>query len=88
MNTETKPHPVRRAASAVGGVAALARALNLAPPTVSQWISGDRPIPTDRCIEVEKITKGAVTCEEMRPDLAAHWAYIRGTAKRPLEAAA
>lgn len=32
-------------------------------------------------IDIERETLGAVTCEELRPDLAAQWAYLRGTKK-------
>ncbi|SMF93962.1 hypothetical protein SAMN02949497_1258 [Methylomagnum ishizawai] len=31
---------------------------------------------------IERQSGGAVTVEELRPDLIEHWAYIRGTAKR------
>lgn len=34
-------------------------------------------------INIERESGGAVTVEELRPDLAPQWAYIRGTAKRP-----
>lgn len=33
-------------------------------------------------INIERESGGAVTVEELRPDLAPQWAYIRGTAKR------
>lgn len=35
------------------------------------------------CIAIERESAGAVTCEELRPDV--DWAYLRGTAK-PLPA--
>jgi DNA-binding transcriptional regulator YdaS (Cro superfamily) len=35
-------------------------------------------------ISIEKASGGAVTCEELRPDV--DWAYLRGTAKQPTEA--
>ncbi|HHH1259005.1 TPA: transcriptional regulator [Yersinia enterocolitica] len=60
-----------------GGQASIARRLGVSPPTVNQWISGARPIPAERCLEIEKITEGTVTCEELRPDV--DWAYLRGT---------
>ena len=34
-----------------------------------------RPIPAERCPEIEKATGGAVRCEELRPDV--DWAYLR-----------
>jgi DNA-binding transcriptional regulator YdaS (Cro superfamily) len=36
-------------------------------------------VPAERCPQIERATDGAVTCEELRPDLAEHWAYLRGT---------
>lgn len=44
---------------------------------ISQWASGARQIPAERCPEIEKATNGAVTCEELRPDV--DWSYLRGT---------
>jgi len=42
---------------------------------VSQWSNKVRPIPDDRCPAIEQATAGAVSCEEMRPDL--HWRRIK-----------
>lgn len=47
---------------------------------ISQWASGVRQIPAERCPEIEKATKGMVTCEELRPDV--NWSYLRGTLPR------
>ena len=74
MNTNT--NAIRRAVEAVGGQAALARALDVKPPTVNQWVSGQRPVPTERCPEIEAAT--GVRCEELRPDV--NWAVLRGPA--------
>lgn len=53
-------------------------ALELGAPQslISQWFNGRRQIPAKRCPAIEKATGGAVTCEEMRPDV--DWAYLRG----------
>jgi len=70
-----------------GRSAALAAALKVPPESVSNWKSGARPIPLDRCVAIEKETQGEVTVEEMRPDVAWHriddagWPAGRG---RPL----
>ena len=58
-----------------GAAKALAAVLQIPEPTVSQWKNGKRRVPADRCIAVEKATGGAVSCEELRPDL--DWAYLR-----------
>lgn len=65
------------ACATFGGQAALARVLGVKPPTVNQWIKDDRPVPAERCIEIERATHGAVRCEELRPDV--DWAYLRAT---------
>lgn len=69
--------PITRACRIVGGASQLARSLRVSPPSVSQWISGRRQVPAERCPAIERATGGAVTCEELRPDV--DWAYLRGT---------
>ena len=48
-----------------GGVAALARAINVTPQAISQW---DR-VPAERALAVETATAGKVSRHELRPDL-------------------
>lgn len=60
-----------------GRAAALGRALDVAPVLISQWANNSRPTPAERCPAIEKATDGAVTCEELRPDV--DWAYLRGS---------
>lgn len=60
----------------------LARKINVAQAFVSHWRHGLRRVPAERCPDVERATGGLVTCEELRPDLAEQWAYLRGTARR------
>jgi len=81
MNYSIEKTPIREAGRAVGGLSALARLLGVAPPTVSQWASGVRPIPAERCPAIERATGGAVMCEELRPDV--DWQFIRGTPTKP-----
>lgn len=77
--------PILVACSIAGSQAALSRAIGVSPPTISQWISGARPVPAERCPEIERATSGAVRCEDLRPDV--DWAYLRGTDYQPKEAA-
>ena len=72
-----KLSPIERACYLAGGQARLARVLGVMAPTVNQWIKGIRPIPLDRCVDIEKATNQMVTCEELYPDL--DWAYLRGS---------
>lgn len=70
-----------------GRASALAVALGVTPVTVHQWAKG-KPVPAERCPAIERVTCGAVTCEELRPDLAESWAYLRGTAAMKEDSAA
>ena len=54
-----------RAVIEAGGVAALARAINVTPQAVSQW---DK-VPAERVLAVEKATAGKVSRHDLRPDL-------------------
>ncbi|HYN27870.1 MAG TPA: YdaS family helix-turn-helix protein [Burkholderiales bacterium] len=54
----------------------LARELEIDPELVSQWTTGVRDVPLDRCVAIEQATEGAVSCEELRPDKAAYFAYL------------
>lgn len=68
-------NPINTAIRYVGGISALARALGVTPPTVHQWLKGQRPIPAERCPAIERLTNRAVSCESLRPDV--DWAYLR-----------
>ena len=75
MNTQS----ISNACAAVGGQSAMAGLLKVTPATVNQWVSGKRPVPAERCPAIERETQGAVTCEDLRPDV--DWQYLRGTEK-------
>ena len=52
-------------------MAALARALNCNADQIRQWrnaTEGRRPSPA-RCVQMEQVSKGLMTCEHLRPDL-------------------
>lgn len=76
VSTESPRHDaLQRVCDALGGASELARRLDVKPPTVSQWLRKVRPIPADRCPDIEQMVSGAVLCEELRPDV--NWAYLR-----------
>lgn len=60
-----------------GSAVALANELKIPASLLSQWRTGRRTTPAERCPSIEKATNGAVTCEELRPDV--DWAVVRGT---------
>ncbi|WP_081262281.1 transcriptional regulator [Ralstonia solanacearum] len=51
-----------------GAVLALAKAIGANAPDVSSWSSGRRSAPIIHCVAIERITDGAVTRKELRPD--------------------
>lgn len=55
----------------------LAKALGVQPPSISDWITGKKQVPAERCPSIEQFTDRQVTCEEMRPDV--DWAYLRNS---------
>ena len=63
-----------------GKAADLARSIGVSAVLVSQWKTLIRPIPAERCPEIEKATGGAVRCEELRPDV--DWAYLRKSSSK------
>ena len=56
---------LERAITEAGGVAALARAINVTSQAISQW----ERVPAERAIAVEQATGGKVTRHQLRPDL-------------------
>lgn len=62
----------------------MAAALGVAASFVFQWRSGERPVPIDKVLEIERITKKKVTGESLRPDL--NWAYWRAANRKKAKA--
>ncbi|MGV7210473.1 transcriptional regulator [Oxalobacteraceae bacterium A2-2] len=50
-----------------GAQRALAEQLEITPVLISQWANGVRPIPPERCVEIELATGRQVTRIDMRP---------------------
>jgi len=46
----------------------LATKLAITPVLINQWANAKRPIPPERCVEIERATSGEVTRPELRPD--------------------
>jgi len=66
--------PLERAIAAAGGITKLASALGLkSHAVIHQWRLNR--VPAERCPDIEKLTAGAVRCEELRPDVA--WEVLR-----------
>lgn len=73
---------INKAIELCGGPSRIAATIGVTPQAVCFWRDGKRKLPAERCPDIEIATGGAVTCEELRPDLAAQWAYLRGTTEQ------
>lgn len=55
-----------------GRAVRLAEAIGIASPSnptlIYQWASGVRPVPIERCLDIERVTDGAVRRRDLRPD--------------------
>ena len=69
--------PLELSISIVGSQSKLARAIGCKGQLVNNWLRRGR-VPADACPAIERATKGAVRCEDLRPDV--DWGYLRGTA--------
>lgn len=58
-----------------GRLTELAKALDVVPSLVSMWATGNRKVPMEWCLEIEHLTAGQVTAEELRPDV--KWTRFR-----------
>lgn len=58
----------------LGSQKALADAIGVSPKTVWAWVNR-KAVPAEHCPEIEKATKGAVRCEDLRPDV--NWSIVR-----------
>ncbi len=59
---------IERAVDAAGSQSALARELGVTHQAVQQWVADGKP-PVRRAIDIEIAVNGAVTREELRPDI-------------------
>jgi DNA-binding transcriptional regulator YdaS (Cro superfamily) len=79
---------------AFGGVASrMAKHFGVSDQTVSWWRKGERDgkpvkLPSDLCPACERLTARKVRCEELRPDMAEDWAFLRMQAGESEEKAA
>ncbi|MDO9235982.1 MAG: Cro/CI family transcriptional regulator [Aquabacterium sp.] len=46
----------------------LANAVGVSPPVVSDWCTGKKAVPLERCVAIERATNGEVTRQDLRPD--------------------
>ena len=71
--------PIRSACDWFGGVTGFAKAINIAPSAVTNWATGKKPVPIIRCVQIEEVTGGMVTRQQLRPeDWHLIWPELRG----------
>ena len=51
-----------------GASSLLGRKIGVSPVLISQWANGDRPVPIERCVAIERATEGVVARCDLRPD--------------------
>jgi DNA-binding transcriptional regulator YdaS (Cro superfamily) len=73
MPSTSQVDALERAAGIIGSQSAMSRALNITKAAISQWKDGR--VPAEHCPEIERLTNGAVRCEELRPDIP--WGVLR-----------
>lgn len=64
-----------KAIKLLGGKSAVASRFGVTPWAVSKW---SRRVPAERCPDIERMTHGAVRCEDLRPDV--DWSVLRNPA--------
>lgn len=72
---DQEEHPLDTAAKIVGSHVALAAALGVSKGALPQWKMPGRRVPAEYCPTIERLTKGGVRCEALRPDIA--WDVLR-----------
>ncbi len=77
-------HPIQTAADLAGGLGALARALGVSYQATKFWLDDARTIEPARCVQIERITEGAVRRWDLRPhDWGAIWLELIGAEGAP-----
>lgn len=71
---DTHIPPLDRAIAHLGSQRALADALHIRSPSISEWRAklqegNPKAVPADRCLPIERATGGAVTRYDLRPDI-------------------
>lgn len=60
--------PLDKACESLGSQDRLAAALGIKSPSISDWRKRKR-VPAERCLAIEVLTLGAVTRQDLRPDV-------------------
>jgi DNA-binding transcriptional regulator YdaS (Cro superfamily) len=66
---------IQQAIEIIGSQTKLAALLGVSKAAVNQWKLPGRKVPVIHCSVIERETKGAVRCEDLRPDI--NWSFMR-----------
>ena len=77
MNTEA----IRSACDIIGSQARVAAMLGVTPGAVNQWCTGRRDVPLSKAIQLEGVTNGAVTVEQLKPEI--RFTHVRNGSEKP-----
>jgi DNA-binding transcriptional regulator YdaS (Cro superfamily) len=66
---------IKKAVDLLGGAPTTATKLGVSYQLVYFWLRGERKFPVEKCPVVERLTDGAVRCEDLRPDV--EWSVVR-----------
>lgn len=68
-DAKAKITPLHRAIYLMGGAGNLAKAIGVAPATVSHWVNKRNGVPSNfnYCVRIEEATQGKVKAEELAP---------------------
>jgi DNA-binding transcriptional regulator YdaS (Cro superfamily) len=67
--------PLEIAAKIVGSQTVLANLLGVSKGAIPQWKGEGQRVPAEHCPVIERVTGGAVRCEDLRPDI--EWGVLR-----------
>jgi DNA-binding transcriptional regulator YdaS (Cro superfamily) len=66
---------IKQAVERLGGAKGAAAALGVSHQLVYFWLQGKRTVPAEKCPDIERLTRGEIRCEQLRPDVA--WDVLR-----------
>lgn len=64
-----------------GSAIRLAKEVGAFTSDLTNWTTGKRQVPAERCPKIEQATGGLVRCEDLRPDVP--WSVLRGPVAQP-----
>lgn len=68
---------IQAAIQGAGGPAKVSRQCGVSVQAVCFWRDGERTLPAEHCITLEKMNQGRIRCEQLMPSV--DWGYLRAT---------